>query len=103
MFWAVHPGDPAILDQVEAKLKLSKDKMQGSRDILSENGNMSSSSVLFVLDQMQRVRVRAGPDLGGAGSPRRSHEHVEVNVEPRPWSRHDVCYLLIMQYDLCKL
>jgi chalcone synthase len=52
MFWAVHPRDSTILDQVEAKLKLMHNKMQGNHDILLEYGNMSSSSVLYVLDQI---------------------------------------------------
>jgi chalcone synthase len=68
MFWAVHPGGPAILDQVEAKLKLSKDKMQGSRDVLSEYGNMSSSSVLFVLDQIRQRSAKVGASTLGEGS-----------------------------------
>nr|ABI94386.1 chalcone synthase-like polyketide synthase [Huperzia serrata] len=54
MFWAVHPGGPAILDQIEAKLGLSTDKMQASRDVLASYGNMSSASVLFVLDQIRK-------------------------------------------------
>ena len=68
MFWAVHPGGPAILDQVEAKLKLSKDKMQGSRDVLSEFGNMSSSSVLFVLDRIRQRSLQTGSSTLGEGS-----------------------------------
>lgn len=68
MFWAVHPGGPAILDQVEAKLKLSKDKMQGSRDVLSEFGNMSSSSVLFVLDQIRQRSMKMGASTTGEGN-----------------------------------
>ncbi|KAJ7569025.1 hypothetical protein O6H91_01G057800 [Diphasiastrum complanatum] len=54
LFWAVHPGGPAILDQMEAKLGLSMDKLQASRDILASYGNMSSASVLFVLDRIRR-------------------------------------------------
>jgi chalcone synthase len=67
MFWAVHPGGPAILDQVEAKLKLTHDKMQGSRDVLSEYGNMSSSSVLFVLDQIRQRSLKMGVSTTGEG------------------------------------
>ncbi|KAJ7298749.1 hypothetical protein O6H91_09G077300 [Diphasiastrum complanatum] len=54
MFWAVHPGGPAILDQMETKLGLSSDKFQASRDVLASYGNMSSASVLFVLDQIRK-------------------------------------------------
>lgn len=68
MFWAVHPGGPAILDQVEAKLKLTNDKLQGSRDVLSEFGNMSSSSVLFVLDQIRNRSMKLGSSTTGEGN-----------------------------------
>ncbi|KAJ7569103.1 hypothetical protein O6H91_01G142000 [Diphasiastrum complanatum] len=57
MFWAVHPGGPAILDQMEAKLGLSVDKLQASRDVLASYGNMASASVLFVLDQVRKRSV----------------------------------------------
>ncbi|CAM6050848.1 unnamed protein product, partial [Sphagnum compactum] len=68
MFWAVHPGGPAILDQIEEKLKLTSDKLQGSRDILSEYGNMSSASVLFVLDQIRHRSKFLGSSTTGEGS-----------------------------------
>nr|PNR34864.1 hypothetical protein PHYPA_022762 [Physcomitrium patens] len=68
MFWAVHPEGPAILNQVEAKLKLTKDKMQGSKDILSEFGNRSSASVLFVLDQIRHKFVKMGASTLGEDS-----------------------------------
>lgn len=47
--WAVHPGGRAILDKVETGLGLCKDKLESSRKILRECGNMSSATVLFVL------------------------------------------------------
>ncbi|KAJ7536265.1 hypothetical protein O6H91_12G062400 [Diphasiastrum complanatum] len=54
MFWAVHPGGRAILDQVERQLKLKAPKFQATRDVLSTYGNMSSACVLFVLDQIRK-------------------------------------------------
>lgn len=60
-----HPG--AILDQVEAKLKLTHDKMQGSRDVLSEHGNMPSSSVPFFLDQIRQRSLKMGASTTGGG------------------------------------
>ncbi|EFJ21767.1 hypothetical protein SELMODRAFT_271225 [Selaginella moellendorffii] len=67
LFWVVHPGGPAILDQVEAKLKLDKDRMQATRDVLAQYGNMSSASVLFVLDQMRKRSVELNKDTTGDG------------------------------------
>ncbi|PNY00475.1 chalcone synthase [Trifolium pratense] len=53
IFWIAHPGGPAILDQVERKLGLMPEKMRATREVLSEYGNMSSASVLFILDVMR--------------------------------------------------
>ncbi|CAL4992900.1 unnamed protein product [Urochloa decumbens] len=51
IFWVAHPGGPAILDQVEEKVKLDKERMRATRHVLSEYGNMSSACVLFILDE----------------------------------------------------
>jgi predicted naringenin-chalcone synthase len=50
--WAVHPGGRAILDRVEQQLDLPADTLKYSRKILSEFGNMSSATVLFVLREI---------------------------------------------------
>lgn len=68
MFWAVHPGGPAILRQIEEKLSLTTDKLQGSRDVLSEYGNMSGASVMFALDQIRKRSIKMGARTLGEGS-----------------------------------
>jgi alpha-pyrone synthase len=50
--WAVHPGGRTILDAVEQALELREDALGVSRDILARFGNMSSATVMFVLEQM---------------------------------------------------
>ncbi|KAG6475286.1 chalcone synthase 2 [Zingiber officinale] len=67
IFWIAHPGGPAILDQVEAKLALEKDKMAATRQVLSEYGNMSSACVLFILDEMRRKSAEEGKATTGEG------------------------------------
>jgi predicted naringenin-chalcone synthase len=52
--WAVHPGGPKILDAVERSLSLSEDALGISREVLAGHGNMSSPTVLFILDRMRR-------------------------------------------------
>jgi len=47
--WLVHPGGPQILDAVEDALNLAKDSLDLSRLILRRYGNMSSPTVLFIL------------------------------------------------------
>ncbi|RVW27746.1 Stilbene synthase 2 [Vitis vinifera] len=58
LFWIAHPGGPAILDAVEAKLNLDKKKLEATRHVLSEYGNMSSACVLFILDEMRKKSLK---------------------------------------------
>lgn len=50
--WAVHPGGRTVLDAVEHGLELEPDALRFSRDILARFGNMSSATVMFVLEQV---------------------------------------------------
>ncbi len=50
--WAIHPGGKAIIDQVERSLGLSSEQVRFSREVLRCCGNMSSASILFVLEQI---------------------------------------------------
>lgn len=52
--WAVHPGGRAILDAVEDGLDLAPEKLAASRCILSHFGNMSSATVMFVLERLMK-------------------------------------------------
>ncbi|HEY1768569.1 MAG TPA: type III polyketide synthase [Terracidiphilus sp.] len=60
--WAVHPGGRTILDGVEKGLGLAPDALSASRGILAQFGNMSSATVMFVLQQIMRS---ARPDQQG--------------------------------------
>ncbi len=50
--WAVHPGGRSVLDAVEGALGLGENDLSQSREVLRENGNMSSATVMFVLERM---------------------------------------------------
>jgi predicted naringenin-chalcone synthase len=52
--WAVHPGGRSILDAVENGLELPTDALKASREVLSCFGNMSSATVMFVLERIMR-------------------------------------------------
>jgi predicted naringenin-chalcone synthase len=54
--WAIHPGGPRILDAVETALGLPRSATAESRDVLATCGNMSSPTVLFILDRLRRRR-----------------------------------------------
>jgi len=57
--WAVHPGGRSILDAVQRGLELPADALAASREVLSCFGNMSSATVMFVLQRMMQ-QARSG-------------------------------------------
>eukprot|EP00249_Psilotum_nudum_P036121 c6372_g1_i1 orf=478-1692(+) len=67
LFWVVHPGGRAILDEIQTRLNLEPEKLQPSRTILSEYGNMSSACVLFILDYFRRSSIEIGSSTSGQG------------------------------------
>jgi len=52
--WAIHPGGKKILDAVKKRLKLSETEMKYSYQVLAEYGNMSSPTILFVLNEIMQ-------------------------------------------------
>ncbi|MFT5358954.1 MAG: alpha-pyrone synthase [Polyangiales bacterium] len=48
--WAVHPGGRAVLDAVQQGMELEDNALSGSRSVLQDFGNMSSATVMFVLE-----------------------------------------------------
>jgi alpha-pyrone synthase len=72
--WAVHAGGRSILDAVEKGLELSQGALFASRDILARYGNMSSSTLMFVLSELigrpdvgKGVALAFGPGLAAEG------------------------------------
>lgn len=68
--WAVHPGGPRILESVDEALGLENKALATSRSVLNELGNMSSPTMLFILDRLLRnsaprpcVMLGFGPGL----------------------------------------
>jgi predicted naringenin-chalcone synthase len=68
--WAVHPGGPKIVDAVGQALELDRPALADSRAVLAGYGNMSSPTVLFILDRLLRrdaprpcVMLGFGPGL----------------------------------------
>jgi predicted naringenin-chalcone synthase len=57
--WCVHPGGKSVLDQIRLTLGLDVEALASSYEILNTMGNLSSTTVLFVLDLESR-RVAAG-------------------------------------------
>jgi predicted naringenin-chalcone synthase len=50
--WAVHPGGKSILDKFEEAVRVAPEQIADSRAVLRDCGNMSSATILFVLQRM---------------------------------------------------
>lgn len=64
-FWAIHPGGPAIVDQLATLFELTPDQVAASRTILRQYGNLSSATILFVLNELRQSL----PPLGSRSKP----------------------------------
>jgi prepilin-type processing-associated H-X9-DG protein len=51
-YFAIHPGGKKILEAIEAELNISKDLNHHAYEVLKRYGNMSSPTVLFVLNEI---------------------------------------------------
>ena len=54
--WVIHTGGPRVLEAATAALELPDGALQTSWDCLRRTGNLSSASVLFVLDETMKNR-----------------------------------------------
>jgi alpha-pyrone synthase len=52
--WAIHPGGTSVIEAVERAFDVKPNALSASRDVLRSYGNMSSPTVMFVLDAMMR-------------------------------------------------
>ena len=66
--WAIHPGGPRVIDAVAAALGLPDDATVASREVLRTCGNMSSATLLAILERLADQRAR-GPWAGLAFGP----------------------------------
>jgi polyketide synthase Type III len=51
-FWVVHPGGRKVIDNVQEHFGMTDDQLRFSRTVLRKYGNMSSPTVMFVLDEV---------------------------------------------------
>lgn len=70
-----HPGGVKVIDAIETALELTQGELNLEREVLSDYGNMSAPTVLFVLDRLverglpERVLMTAfGPGFTCAGA-----------------------------------
>jgi len=53
--WCIHPGGKRILEAVHNSLQFTNGQLQNCYDVLSDYGNMSSPTILFVLKQIREM------------------------------------------------
>jgi alkylresorcinol/alkylpyrone synthase len=61
--WVAHPGGPAVIDAMERGLELPNGALDRSRDCLARIGNLSSASVLVILQESLAADQGRGPGL----------------------------------------
>jgi predicted naringenin-chalcone synthase len=65
--WAIHPGGRRILDEIAKVLNLGPDKMEYSYRVLRNYGNMSSPTVLFILNEILKDELTQGNSILSIG------------------------------------
>ncbi len=72
--WAVHAGGKSIVDAIQTALHLEPNVLEESREVLARFGNMSSSTLMFILAAMldnphrrNGVALAFGPGLAAEG------------------------------------
>ena len=63
-WWVVHPGGTQVLNAVQRQVGLPPERLRFSYEVFRDYGNMSSPSVMFVLDRILR---EAKPKPGDTG------------------------------------
>ena len=53
-YFAIHPGGKKILEAVESELGIDRERNFAAHKVLSEFGNMSSPTIVFVLDELKK-------------------------------------------------
>jgi alkylresorcinol/alkylpyrone synthase len=66
--WILHPGGRRVVEVMAEQLGLGPSDLAATEAVLSEHGNMSSVTVLFVLDEILRRSRPAAGALGVLGT-----------------------------------
>ncbi|MDA3949172.1 MAG: hypothetical protein PF508_08095, partial [Spirochaeta sp.] len=95
--WAIHPGGRAILDKTAATLGLDQKEFAPSYEVLRRYGNMSSSTIMFVLreiladDRAGHIFATAfGPGLTMEAAHLHKATHSDTAAHPASTATHSV-------------
>ncbi|MCD8265243.1 MAG: hypothetical protein LUD02_14720 [Tannerellaceae bacterium] len=76
-----HPGGRKVLDAYEQALEVKGDFLQATREVMADYGNMSSTTVLYVLKRFLEQRPAAGYSLMASMGPGFSCEMALLKIE----------------------
>lgn len=60
--WAIHPGGKGIIDILQNRFELTDEQMSHSLGVLRDYGNVSSATILFVLNAMRKQLQETGSE-----------------------------------------
>jgi alkylresorcinol/alkylpyrone synthase len=63
-YWILHSAGRRVIDRARTLLELTEDQVSHSRSVLRRFGNMSSATILFVLDETLREESPVPDDWG---------------------------------------
>jgi alkylresorcinol/alkylpyrone synthase len=66
-YFLLHPGGRKIIEAYEETLELAPHALDTSREIMRDCGNLSSATVLFILEAFLRDRMSTAPRAGQRG------------------------------------
>lgn len=67
--WCMHPGGKRILEAMQKSIGITRADLQSSYDVLSEFGNLSSATILFVLKKQLEDKTAIQKMVGAALGP----------------------------------
>ncbi|PLW88202.1 3-oxoacyl-[acyl-carrier-protein] synthase III C-terminal domain-containing protein, partial [Mucilaginibacter sp.] len=76
-----HPGGRKVIEAYHTALELKADELKYTRQVMSENGNMSSVTVLYVLEQFLKQGYTSGYGLMLAMGPGFSSEMLLLDMQ----------------------
>lgn len=65
--WAIHPGGKKILDTIKRQLKMNDADLFHSYKVLNDYGNMSSPTILFVLNEILKAKPKTDETIFSIG------------------------------------
>lgn len=65
--WAIHPGGKKILDTIKQQLHMNDADLFQSYKVLNDYGNMSSPTILFVLNEILKTKLKQGETIFSIG------------------------------------